>query len=105
MANMLRASLLLTALLSLFSQTALAEVMDVTIGMSVQEVLTILGEPDRKAVLSGKLLRDVPKNDAETLASTFRMVFIYQRSTIHVWFRQGRVSGMTKDGVSILSSK
>lgn len=105
MANMLRASVLLTALLSLFPQTALAEVMDVKIGMPIQEVLTILGEPDRKAVLSGKLLRDVPEKDAETLSSISRMVFIYQRSNIHVWFQQGRVSGITKDGESILSSK
>ena len=67
--------------------------MNVKIGMSIQEVLTILREPDRKAVLSGKLLRDVPENDAETLASISRMAFIYQRSNIHVWFRRDESPG------------
>ncbi|MGC4098335.1 MAG: hypothetical protein QM706_14570 [Nitrospira sp.] len=105
MANMYRAGLVFIALVSFTPQAALTEVMDVKVGMPIHQVLTILGEPNRKAVLSGKLLRDVPEKDAETLSSISRMVFIYQRSNIHVWFQLGRVSGMTKDGMSILSSK
>jgi 3-isopropylmalate dehydratase small subunit len=104
-ANMHRAGLLLVTLLSLTPQTAVAEVMDVKIGMPMQEVLTILGEPDRKAILSGKLLRDVPENSTEIFASNSRIVFIYRHNNIQVWFRQGRVTGMTKDGVSTLPSK
>ena len=103
-ANMHRACLLLTTLLSLTPQTAIAEVMDVKIGMPMQEVLTILGEPDRKAILSGKLLQDVPENSAETLSSKSRIVFIYKHN-VQIWFRQGHVTGVTKDGVSIHQSK
>jgi hypothetical protein len=103
-ANMHRACLLLTTLLFLTPQTAIAEVMDVKIGMPMQEVLTILGEPDRKAILSGKLLRDVPENSTEILPSKSRIVFIYKHN-VQVWFRQGHVTGVTKDGVSIHQSK
>jgi 3-isopropylmalate dehydratase small subunit len=98
-ANMHRAGLLLVTLLSLTPQTAVAEV------MPMQEVLTILGEPDRKAILSGKLLRDVPENSTEIFASNSRIVFIYRHNNLQVWFRQGRVTGVTKDGVSTLPSK
>lgn len=100
-----RAGLLLIALLSLTPEAALTEVMDVKVGMPMQEVLTILGEPDRKAVLSGKLLRDLPENSPETLSSESRIVFIYQHNNIQVWFRQGHVTGVTKDGSSTLPSK
>lgn len=104
-ANMYRVGLFLMALFSLTPQAAFAELMDVKVGMPMEEVLTILGEPDRKAILSGKLLRDVPENSAETLSSKSRLVFIYKHNNVQVWFRQGLVTGMTKDGVSILSSK
>jgi hypothetical protein len=82
-----------------------AQIMDVTIGMPMQEVIAALGEPDRKTVLSGKVLRDLAEISPEAAVSKSRIVFIYNKDNIQVWFRQGRVTGVTKDGISILRSK
>ncbi len=84
---------------------ASAETMNVTIGMSMQDVITIIGEPDKKAVLSGKVLRNFTEVSPETAVSKSRIVFIYEKNNVQVWFQQGRVTGMTKDGVSILRPK
>ncbi|MEK6801843.1 MAG: hypothetical protein AABZ34_04150 [Nitrospirota bacterium] len=94
-----------TALSVIVPWAASAEIMNVTIGMSMQDVITIIGEPDRKAVLSGKVLRDFTEVNPETAVSKSRIVFIYETDNVQVWFRQGRVTGMTKDGVSILRPK
>jgi hypothetical protein len=82
-----------------------AEIMDVTIGMTMQEVMAIMGEPDRKAVLSGKILQDLAEISPDVARSNARIVFIYNKDNLQVWFRQGRVTGMTKDGVSVLRPK
>lgn len=82
-----------------------AQIMDVTIGMPMQEVIAALGEPDRKAVLSGKVLHDLTEISPEIAGSKSRVVFIYNKDNVQVWFQQGRVTGVTKDGVSILRPK
>lgn len=95
----------ITALCAIVPWPASAESMNVTIGMSMQDVITIIGEPDRKAVLSGKVLRDFTEVNPQTAVSKSRSVFIYEKDNVQVWFQQGRVTGMTKDGVSILRPK
>ncbi len=94
-----------TALSVTIPSVASAEAMNVTIGMSMEDVITILGEPDRKAVLSGKVLRDLAVVGPEDAVSKSRIVFIYEKDHVQVWFQQERVTGMTQDGVSILRSK
>ena len=92
---------LVIAFSTVVSWAAPAEVMDVKIGMLMQDVIGILGEPDRKAVLSGKLLRDFTEISSEEITSHSRIVFIYNKDNVQVWFRDGRVTGMTKNGISI----
>ncbi len=74
----------------------------VDIGMTAEEVVTRLGEPDRKAVLDGKLLRDVTALEPGTDLSQYRLMFSYEADAVQVWFENGLVSGMTKDGISVL---
>jgi hypothetical protein len=71
------------------------------LGMTPTEVIEILGEPDRRAVLEGKRIRDVSVLDVRQ-ESAKRFVFIYEASGIQVWFRHGRVTGVVRNGVSIL---
>lgn len=69
-------------------------------GMSQKTVLWMLGQPDRKALLAGKELRDldsVPEKDI----SRFRQVYVYESTGLQVWFDRGRVTGITRHGVSI----
>lgn len=82
-----------------------AENMDVAAGMPIQDVVAIMGQPDRKAVLEGKVLRDFTEVDPEGASSTLRVIYIYNKGRVQVWFQQGRVTGMTKDGVSVLRPK
>ena len=103
MATLILARIVAMALVIAVPCGALAEIMDVRVGMLAQDVATILGEPDRKAVLVGKLLRDFTSIDPDEDISHARIVFIYHKHNVQVWFQQGRVTGMTKDGVSILA--
>lgn len=105
MGNALFLGVLAVVLSTSVSPAASAEIMDVTIGMPMEEVIAALGEPDRKAVLSGKVLRDLTEMSPEVAVSKSRIVFIYNKDNIQVWFRQGRVTGMTKDGISIMPPK
>jgi hypothetical protein len=50
-------------------------------------------------------MRDLAEIDPEAAVSKSRIVFIYNKDNIQVWFRQGRVTGITKDGISILRPK
>ena len=68
-------------------------------GMSPEQVTRLLGEPDRRAVLVGKVLRDAGQFSADNLAR-LRLVYIYDASGVQVWFWDGKVTGMTRHGVS-----
>ena len=71
----------------------------VTVGMSPQEVTTILGPPDKRAVLVGKVLRELREGAPDPTES--RMVYIYDRTKLRVWFQHGQVTGMTLDGLPV----
>jgi hypothetical protein len=75
-----------------------AETPAVNVGMSPQEVIAALGQPDRIAVLDGKYLRDVPLAAAPSSNPEGRFVFIYRASGMNVWFTHGHASGLTKGG-------
>jgi hypothetical protein len=64
--------------------------------MSPQEVVAVLGEPDRIAVFEGKYLRDVPLAAAATSNPDGRFVFIYREGNLNVWFAHGLATGLTK---------
>ena len=74
-----------------------AETPAVTVGMSPEEVIAALGQPDRIAVAKGKYLRDVPLAAAAASDAEGRFVFIY-REGLNVWFTHGRTSGLTGGG-------
>jgi hypothetical protein len=101
----LRLGICVVVLSTTVSPALHAQIMDVTIGMPMQDVVAALGEPDRKAVLSGKVLRDLTEISPEIAGSKSRIVFIYNKDNVQVWFRQGRVTGITKEGVSIVRPK
>jgi hypothetical protein len=46
----------------------------------------------------GKALRDAEQLSAEDLAR-LRLVYIYEPSGLQVWFREGKVTGVTRQGV------
>lgn len=73
---------------------------DIRLGMTQQEVVQRLGEPDRKAVLVGKELRDLNELENQDVAR-LRLVYVYEQSGIQVWFKDDSVTGVTQDGVSI----
>jgi hypothetical protein len=68
-------------------------------GMSPEQVTRLLGEPDRKAVLVGKALRS-PDDLSADEAARLRLVYIYEPSGLQVWFQNGKVTGVTRQGVS-----
>jgi len=73
--------------------------------MNPREVIGLLGEPDRRAIQDGKLLRNVSTDDPRLRDSRFRHVYIYEAVGIQIWFGDGRVTGMTQNGVSILGTQ
>ncbi len=88
------------AILSIFLAYAGASAEGVRLGMSQEEVVQLLGEPDRKAVLVGKVLRDLDEVRDEDV-SRLRLVYVYETFGLQVWFKDGRVTGVTRHGVSI----
>jgi hypothetical protein len=88
-------ALLLTPLLVL---GAFAQPGEVRPGMSEEQVVRLLGQPTRKAVLVGKALRDAEEVSAEDLARR-RLVYVYDPSGLQVWFWDGKVTGVTRHGV------
>ena len=72
----------------------------VRLGMLQKEVVQLLGEPDRKAILVGKVLRDLDKVRDEDV-TRLRQVYVFDGLKLQVWFKGGRVTGVTRDGVSI----
>lgn len=66
-------------------------------GMSSAEVVRILGEPTRMAMLEGKVLREVaPGEDV----GDRRVVYFYEASGLQVWLQNGAVTGVVRDGVA-----
>ena len=66
-------------------------------GMSSTEVVRILGEPTRTAMLDGKELREVgPGEDV----GARRVVYFYDATGLQVWLQNGAVTGVVRDGVA-----
>jgi hypothetical protein len=101
---MLRRSVLRAALAAalLLSAAACAAAGEVKLGMSREDVVHLLGEPDRKAVLEGKLLRDLDRLPATEDISRFRLVYFYDETKLQVWFLADKVTGVTRNGISVL---
>ena len=78
---------------------AWASAEQIQLGMSQDEVVQLLGEPDRKAVLVGKVLREIEKVPEVGLAQA-RLVYVFDTLRLQVWFKDGKVTGVTRDGVS-----
>ena len=72
---------------------------DVTPGMSSAAVVRALGEPSRKAVLVGKELRDLDEAEAPNDFGGRRLVYFYDGTGLQVWFQNGVVTGVVRDGV------
>ena len=72
----------------------------VQLGMSPQEVVRLLGEPDRKSVLDGKVLRDLGEIESKH-RDEYRTVYTYKESGLQVWFKAGKATGATRNGISI----
>lgn len=70
------------------------------LGMQQQEVINLLGEPDHKAFLDGKVLRSLSDLETNEL-DKYRIVFTYEDSDIQVWFKAGKVTGATRKGISV----
>lgn len=88
------------AMLSIVLVYACASAEEVRLGMSQVEVVQLLGEPDRKAILVGKVLRDLDQVRDEDVTG-LRLVYVYETSGLQVWFKDGRVTGVTRHGVSL----
>ena len=69
-------------------------------GMQQQEVINLLGEPDDKSFLDGKVLRSLSELDPNNI-DKYRIVFTYEDSNIQVWFKAGKVTGATRKGISV----
>lgn len=87
--------------ISTFSATSCSPLYGISLGMSTEEVVERLGEPDSKAILEGKVLRTI-EEESEIDYRKYRVVYLYESKTIQVWFQNGIVSGATKKGVSML---
>ncbi len=102
-----KASVLRSWLLSFFlmigvsKSPAAAESFPVKVGMHEQEVVRLLGEPERKAILDGKVLRELHQATVPPKYRDAMLVFLYERGNIRVWFRHGSVTDITRAGVSI----
>lgn len=70
------------------------------LGMTDNQVIKILGVPDRHAILIGKLLQDTERLESTVVLSRYRQVFIYNESDMQIWFKAGNVTGITKKGIS-----
>lgn len=85
----------------LFAAGACAPADEVRLGMSQENVVQLLGEPSRKAVLVGKVLRNVDQLPTQEDLARFRLVYFYDPSGLQVWFKDDRVTGVVRNGVSV----
>ena len=72
----------------------------VQLGASQDEVVRQLGDPDRKAVLDGKVLRDLGEMSDRNLME-YQLIYVYDDSGLQVWFKGGKVTGVIRNGVSV----
>ena len=72
----------------------------VELGMTTQQVVAIPGEPDRKAILEGKVLRDYETIGDKGLGG-LRHVYFFDSEKLQVWFKTNAVTGIVRGGVSI----
>ncbi len=79
-----------------------AKAVPIRLGMTSDEVVTLLGKPDRQAILEGKVLRILVYDDLASALLRDRLVFIYDQTELRVWFMDGRVTGVTKNGIEVL---
>jgi hypothetical protein len=100
----------MVSLLNIFGMSALfiflvcpspASAGKLQLGMSQEDVVRILGKPDRKQVLVGKVLRDLDTVPPDEL-TRLRLVYIYETSGVQVWFKEDKVTGATRNGISML---
>ena len=68
---------------------------EIAVGSSSAEVIRQRGAPDQVKALHGKVLEDVP-DLAQAEQSGARIVFIYERDALRVWFVRGRVTRVTR---------
>ncbi len=87
-------------LIVFFLTGACAKQKDITHGMSAKEVIQRMGAPDSIAVQEGKLLRKLEAAEVKDFTGK-RIVYIYEVNNIQIWFENGKVSGMTRNGVSV----
>jgi len=73
---------------------------DITLKMTEEEVIQLLGEPDAIAIQEGKLLQKIEADDKESLLGK-RFAYIYENDGIYIWFSDKKVAGMTKNGISV----
>lgn len=93
-------AIVLVALIILAAGCTQTDMKTVQLGMSPQEVVRLLGEPDRKSVLDGKVLRDLSEIVSED-RDKYRIVYTYEESGLQVWFKAGKATGATRHGISI----
>jgi hypothetical protein len=73
---------------------------ELRLDMSQQDVERILGVPDRRAVLIGKTLKNIGAQMPEEFEHS-RLIYIYDKMGLQVWFLDGRITGVTRYGVSV----
>ena len=99
-ANLFPVAVLLLAV-GVGEQGLVGEVSSVAFGMREQEVVRILGQPERKVILQGKLFLDLEGGTMFSDRPNAMIVFLYERDNVRVWFRRGKVTDVTRDGVSV----
>ena len=96
-----RVAALSAALMALAACRTQAPAAEVRPGMSETRVVQILGAPPRTAVLVGKELRALADLPVGADPGQYRLVYIYERSGLLVWFKDGQVTGVTRGGVAV----
>jgi hypothetical protein len=87
------------AVLALAMLVACAHQGTVNVGMSKAQVVSELGEPSRRYVMEGKVMRDSTPADE---ADPSRLVgYFYDPSGLQVWIQNGKVTGVTRNGVAV----
>ena len=89
-------------MLLVFFMSGCEEPDKIKLGMSPQEVIKEMGQPDSKSILDGKVLRKIDNNESSYDLKKYRLVYTYKKSSIQVWFLDSKVTSVTKNGVSIL---
>jgi len=73
----------------------------VKLGMSPEQVINEMGQPDSKSIVDGKVLRKINDDEAR-YEKIYRIVYGYEKDRIQIWFFERKVTGMTRNGASVL---